>query len=69
MAQFKLEGKVTVTIVTAVEADTLEEAIKIGFDREVGSVIIPSFYDKEEYWIFAAEEIDGMAKDITGESC
>ena len=62
MKTFNLIGEVTVSIYTEVEAETLDEAIKMALDRDVQ----PSQFDdnnaKRDSWI--AEEYDGMPTNI-----
>ena len=63
MAIFNLAGCVTVSVYTTVEADSLEQAIKIAEGRSVKRY---QWNDKEsvgEFWI--NEEYDGEVQEIT----
>lgn len=62
MAQFTLIANVTISVYTVVEADTLEEAIKIGNERSLMSIPRGSSEDCNEEWV--ADELDGMPESI-----
>ena len=61
---YKLTGKLGFTCYTEVEADSLKEAIEIGFDRQVdeNGINFPSSVGDE--WHFCA---DGYPEDIKEE--
>ena len=61
MKLFKLKAKVTVTAYTKVNAETLEEAIKIAEKRE--PIIDRIGLGPVEYWV--VEDADGMPYDIS----
>lgn len=61
MAQYQLAAKVTVSAYTTVEADSLEEAIKLASSRHVA--LESSGELSSETWI--VEEADGSAEGIT----
>ena len=58
MAKFMLNAAVTVSAYTEVEADTIEEAIKIASDRECELGFNGCGYECNDYWIIDAA--DGM---------
>lgn len=64
MPTFELSAKVTVSAFTKVEADSLEEAIKIAHGREVVIGGLHSGTCDDESWII--DDADGEAFDITG---
>ena len=66
MAKFNLTGKVTISVYTCVEADTLEEAIKIAEGRdEIKASHWGADYEKNEAWL--SDEYDGEVFDIEQE--
>ena len=64
MATFNLSAAVTVSAYTEVEADSLEEAIKIASDRGCELGFNGCGYVATDYWII--DSVDGMPVDITG---
>ena len=65
MAIFTLNAAVTVSAYTEVEADSLEEAIKVASARECELGFNGCGYESTDYWII--DSADGMPVDITGE--
>ena len=65
MAKFALYGSVTVSAYTEVEAETLEEAIKISQDRYAYIGGVGSGAEPEEVWV--VDYIDGDVVDVHGE--
>ena len=63
MAKFKLEGKVTISVFTEIEAETLEEAIKISEDLEIVKNEWGQEYLKTENWV--SDDFDGNVFDIS----
>ena len=62
MPKFILTAQVTVSTYTAIEAETLEEAIKISEDRDV--VIGGNCSGESEEFSWIVEEIDGEPENI-----
>ena len=62
MAKFDLSAEVTVSTYTTIEAETLEEAIKIAEDRDV--VIGGNCSGESENYSWIVEEIDGEPEKI-----
>lgn len=62
MSIYKLTAKVTISIFTEVEADSVEDAIEIAKERETMDIPRDSFYTEDKYWI--ADEIDGTPYEI-----
>lgn len=63
MAVFNFTARVTVSILTSVEADSFERAVEIAKERELMSIAPDSYYTAEEFWI--AEDLDGIPENIT----
>ena len=62
MAKFNLEAKITISVHTVVEANSIEDAIKIAEQRDD---ILHSTYqngDPNKHWI--VDEFDGLPMDI-----
>jgi len=66
LKQFKLTAQVTISISTIVEAETEEDALRIGTRREVGHISLDPTYEITEYWL-PGEELDGAPTDIAVE--
>ena len=65
MKKFTINGQLTVSCWTVVEAETKEEALEISEDREVADLCYNPFYSgADEAWHF---EIDGMPQKVTVE--
>lgn len=65
MSEFNLTCEVTVSAYTVVEADSLEEAIKVAEDRDV--VIGGACSGESEHYSWIIEEADGGPTNILGE--
>lgn len=52
MKKYTVEGLVTVSCFTKVQAESEEEAIKIAKDRELATFHIDRLYSKDEYFHF-----------------
>ena len=62
MTKFRLTANVTISVYTEVEAETLDEAIKLADDRSLMDVV-QSGGDSEKYtWM--CDELDGTPYDI-----
>jgi hypothetical protein len=62
MEEYLISAKVTVSVYTKVEAETLEEAIEIAKDRTPMSVTSNGGDNEEENWML--DEIDGEPFDL-----
>jgi len=62
MKEFLISAKVTVSVYTKVEAETLEEAIEIANDRTPMSIIANGGDNEDENWML--DEIDGEPFDL-----
>jgi hypothetical protein len=62
MTTFQLSAVVSVSATTTVEADTLEEAIKVAKAREVVIGGLHTGADPEEQWV--VEDADGSPEQI-----
>ncbi len=62
--EYRLTAEITVSAYTTVEADSLEQALKIAEDRE--AEIKEGSSDPSEYWL--VEEIDGVPRNIRNET-
>jgi len=62
MRTFKLEGKVTISIYTEVEAENLEEAIEIANDRQIEKSHWGDKSQSKEAWV--NDEYDGEPQNI-----
>ena len=62
MPKFNLSAEVTVSTYTTIEAETLEEAIKIAEDRDI--VIGGNCSGESEDYSWIVEEIDGEPEKI-----
>ncbi len=65
MKEYKLNGNVTISIYTTVEANSLKEAIEVAEDRNIEVYEWGLKYQRNEAWV--AEEYDGTPKNITDE--
>lgn len=63
--KYKLTAKVTISIYTEVEADSLEEAILISEDRSIESDNWSDKTQNQDVWVY--EDIDGEPYDIIEE--
>ena len=64
--EFQLAAKMTISVYTKVEAETLEEAIKIAEERQDYMSIISNNGDSEDdTWM--VDELDGTPYDIHAE--
>lgn len=61
--KYKLNGYVTISIYTEVEADSLEEAIRIAKSRDVGILNYGWKGRAKDVWV--ADEYDGLPQKIT----
>lgn len=62
MKTFNLTATVTISVYTEVEAETLEEAIKIADERHLMSIVPNGGDTASDTWM--ADELDGMPVDI-----
>lgn len=62
MKNFKLTARVTISVYTEVEAETLEEAVKIAEDRDLMPIVHSGGETVEDTWM--CDELDGVAEDI-----
>lgn len=62
MKTFELSATVTISIFTAVEAETLEEAIKIAEERHIEVAEYDSTEQQKQCWV--SEEYDGSPQNI-----
>ena len=62
MKEYFISAKVTVSIYTKVQAETLEEAIEIAKDRTPMSIIADGYDHEGENWML--DEIDGEPFDL-----
>ena len=62
MNKFLLTAKVTISVYTKVEAETLEEAIRIAEDRDLMPIVHSGGETAEDTWM--CDELDGVAEDI-----
>ncbi len=62
MKTFTLEGQVTISVYTIVEAETLDEAIQIASERSIESSDWGNPSQDKEYWVSA--EYDGDVFEI-----
>lgn len=62
MNQFTISAKVTISVYTKVEAETLEEAIAIAGGRMPMSIIPNGGDNEDENWM--VDEIDGTPYDL-----
>jgi hypothetical protein len=62
MKEFLISAKVTISVYTKVEAETLEEAIEIAVDRTPMSIIPDGVDNENENWM--VDEIDGIPFDL-----
>lgn len=65
MKTYKLQGKVTISVNTEVEADTLEEAIELAKTLEVVKNECKYDYLKKAFWV--NDKYDGEVFEIEGE--
>lgn len=65
MVQYRLNGTITVSVYTDVEADSLEEAIEIAQDRDVEKYQWGENYQSQNVWV--NEDYDGEITDIKEE--
>lgn len=63
MPKFGLEAKVTISIYTTVEADTLEEAIQLAEDREIENYSFHERGQSDRCWV--SDDFDGMPVGIS----
>lgn len=63
--KFYLNARMTISVSTVVEAESLSEAINIAKDRENMSIPPNNGYPESEYWV--ADELDGLPEDISNE--
>ena len=62
--KFEIVAKMTITVFTNIEADTLEEAIELAKERtDYMSVVTNSGDSADEVWMLP-EELDGMPYDL-----
>lgn len=59
--KFLIQGMVTVSCWTEVEAETEEEAVAIAKQRSMADIHIDGSYQEDEYWHM---EIDGEPTDV-----
>ena len=62
MKEFLISAKVTVSVYTKVEAETLEEAIKIANDRTPMAIVADGCDNEDENWML--DEVDGEPFDL-----
>jgi len=62
MNKFILTAKVTISVYTEVEAETLEEAMRIAEDRDLMPVIHSGGETAEDTWM--CDELDGVPEFI-----
>lgn len=62
MKNFILTARVTISVYTEVEAETLEEAIKIAKNRDLMPIVHSGGETTEDTWM--CDELDGVAEDI-----
>lgn len=60
--KYKLTAQVIISVYTDVEADSLEEAIKIAEERNLMSIVSNGGDTKEDSWM--CNELDGYPKNI-----
>lgn len=60
--KFKLTANVTISVYTEVEADTLEEAIEIGKERELMGITQTGCDTEKDAWL--CDELDGTPENI-----
>lgn len=60
--KYKLTAKMTISVYTEVEADSLEEAIKIAEDRDYMSIASNGADSEESEWM--CDELDGYPFEI-----
>jgi len=62
MKKFNLSACVGVSAYTTVEAETLDQAIKIAKDRDVVIGGVGSGYSEDEFWVI--DDADGLPQEI-----
>ena len=62
MKEFLISPKVTISVYTKVEAETLEEAIEIANDRTPMAIVANGGDNEHENWM--VDEIDGEPFDL-----
>ena len=62
MKEFLISAKVTISVYTRVQAETLEEAIEIANDRSPMAIIANGGDNEYDNWM--ADEIDGEPFDL-----
>lgn len=62
MKEFLISAKVTISVYTKVEAETLEEAIEIANDRTPMGIVANGGDNEHENWM--VDEIDGEPFDL-----
>ena len=65
MKTFKLTAKITISVYTDIEAETIEEAIRISNEKELMSIVNNGFDTPENAWM--ADELDGSPYNIREE--
>jgi len=65
MGKYTLTANVTISIYTEVEANSLEEAIKIAQDRDIETTQHRADEQIKEFW--CADEYDGTPQNISEE--
>lgn len=65
MKEFNLTAKMTISVYTKVEANTLNEAIEIAKEKEIMPIIQDGSYNSNDCWM--TDELDGVVFDITEE--
>lgn len=62
MKKFNLSAKITISLYTSIEAETIEEAIEIAKERETMQIINDCSYNEDSVWM--ASDMDGEPYDI-----
>lgn len=62
MKTFTISANVTISTYTKVEADTLEEAIKMASERDFMEIPYNNYHTEDEFWM--VDEIDGTPYDL-----
>lgn len=65
MKKYKLQGLVTISIYTTIEANNLKEAIEEAEDRNIESYHMGSHSQEGDVWV--ADGYDGTPVDVTEE--
>ena len=63
MPTFKLVAKITISVDTLVEADTIEQAKEIAEGKPTMEVIGDAYYTADDFWVTEGE-LDGRPYDI-----